>query len=295
MSLRYALLAAFCFAMGTVLMQRGTLQTEAGSEDPRFYVQILRRPVWLLGALFSLIGGGLHLLALSEGPVVLVEPVLTLSVVMALPLGVWLTGQHVHRPEIVGACMVIGGLTAFQVFANTTGGVSLPSAQRWLIGGGLTVSIAVGALWLSRGRRAAIVAAMLGIAAGAAFGLAAAFDKLFVNQIHHGPALLQWSLYALCIASLCGGAIQQAALKTGVLAPAIASVNVSNLLVAVALGLWVFQEELAHGNGRLVGAALGLALTVLGVMTLTGATAVMKGGRRAKTEERISSVATPRR
>ena len=56
MSFLFAFLAAFCFALGTVLMQRGTLQTASAAHDPRFYVQILRRPVWLLGVVFSGLG-----------------------------------------------------------------------------------------------------------------------------------------------------------------------------------------------------------------------------------------------
>ena len=44
-----ALAAAVCFALGNVAQQRGTLDTEAGEGDPRFLVQILRKPVWLAG------------------------------------------------------------------------------------------------------------------------------------------------------------------------------------------------------------------------------------------------------
>jgi hypothetical protein len=48
-----ALLAAVAFAFGTVLQQKGTLETDAEEGDPRFLVQILRRPVWALGALLT--------------------------------------------------------------------------------------------------------------------------------------------------------------------------------------------------------------------------------------------------
>jgi hypothetical protein len=36
-----AVLAAFLFAAGTVLQQRGTLTTAAAEDDPRFLLQIL--------------------------------------------------------------------------------------------------------------------------------------------------------------------------------------------------------------------------------------------------------------
>ena len=46
------------FALGTVLQQKGTLTTAATEGDPRFLLQILRRPVWLAGAVCQSIGLG---------------------------------------------------------------------------------------------------------------------------------------------------------------------------------------------------------------------------------------------
>jgi len=51
-----ALLAAFSFALGTVLQQRGTLQTSAVEGDPRFLREIIRKPVWLLGGSLQIFG-----------------------------------------------------------------------------------------------------------------------------------------------------------------------------------------------------------------------------------------------
>jgi hypothetical protein len=45
-----AFMAATCFAVGTVLQQKGALSTDAGGDDSRFLVQILREPIWLCGA-----------------------------------------------------------------------------------------------------------------------------------------------------------------------------------------------------------------------------------------------------
>jgi hypothetical protein len=51
-----AIVAAVLFALGTVLQQKGTLTTEAAADDPRFLIQILRRPVWLAGAVLQSTG-----------------------------------------------------------------------------------------------------------------------------------------------------------------------------------------------------------------------------------------------
>jgi hypothetical protein len=103
MAVGLALVAAFLFAVGTVLWQRGTLQAEAKASDPRFYVQILARPAWLAGTALTVLGGLCQIAALNQGPIVVVQPILVLSLVFALPFGVWLTDQRVGRWEVLGA------------------------------------------------------------------------------------------------------------------------------------------------------------------------------------------------
>lgn len=88
-----ALLAAFAFALGNVLQQKGALETPATGDDPHFLIQILRRPVWLAGAACQ--GGGwvLQAVALDTGSLVVVQSITTMSLVIALPVGKRLTGQ----------------------------------------------------------------------------------------------------------------------------------------------------------------------------------------------------------
>src|SRR6478735_11610382 len=116
MAVVLALLAAVVFGVGTVLQQKGALSTTAGLTDPRFYVQILKEPIWLLGITCNGLGALLQLAALSKGPLVVVQPVLTLSLVVALPIGHWLTDQELGRRELVGAAAVVGGIVVFLLF-----------------------------------------------------------------------------------------------------------------------------------------------------------------------------------
>jgi hypothetical protein len=61
------LLAAFAYALGNVLQQKGTLETKAPEGDPRFLAEILRKPVWLLGMIMSIVGWVLQAAALKDG------------------------------------------------------------------------------------------------------------------------------------------------------------------------------------------------------------------------------------
>ena len=134
-----ALLAAVCFAFGTVLQQKGTLEAPAGGGDPRFLLQILRRPVWIAGGLFQ--GGGwvLQAAALDRGSLVVVQSICTLSLVFALPLGMRITHQHVGRREVGGAAAVVIGIVLFISVAQSNTGTSNPSATQWWIAGILMI------------------------------------------------------------------------------------------------------------------------------------------------------------
>ncbi len=44
-----ALLAAFTFALSSVLQQRATMDTQAAEGDPNFLKEVICKPVWLLG------------------------------------------------------------------------------------------------------------------------------------------------------------------------------------------------------------------------------------------------------
>ena len=96
--------------------------------------------------------------------------------------------------------------------------------------------------------------------------------KVFVGELHHGfgALLSSWTSYALILSAVLGFTLQQSALKTGVLAPAMASSNAMTLFASTLLGSILFDETLAHGDGRLIPAVIGLAAALVGVSVLAG-------------------------
>ena len=112
-----------------------------------------------------------------------------------------------------------------------------------------------------------------GMAAGVCFALQAAVTKVFVTELGHGVVSLfsEWTTYALIASAVVGFVLQQSALKTDVLAPAMASSNAVTLFASVAFGITVFGETLSHGHGRLAPAIIGLAMATVGIVLLAGA------------------------
>jgi len=268
-----ALLAAFAFALGNVLQQKGTLQAPAPEGDPRFLAQILRQPVWLAGGGLQVGGWILQAAALDRGPLVVVQSLTTMSLVIALPLGARITGQRITRRVTLGAVAMVAGVVLFLAVGSPQGGTSTPPAAAWWSAGLSSAAIIAILFSLGRRRRGAPRALMFGCAAGVGFALQAAVTKVFMTVIGKGlPAVLSsWTIYVLIASALAGFVLQQSALKTGVLAPAMASANSVTLFASVVLGITVFGERISNGNARLAPAIAGLAVALGGIVLLAGA------------------------
>jgi len=206
-----ALLAAFAFALGTVLQQRGTLQTSAAEGDPRFLAEIIRKPVWLLGGSLQICGWVLQAAALERGSLALVQSLCALSLVFALPLGVRLTGQRVGRRSIIGACATLIGIVSFVAVGQPQGGTTQPESGAWWTSVLIIVSLMLLLAWLANRHRGSVAAALFATAAGLSYAFQAAVTKVFMTQIGYGLGVIlsSWTTYALILSALAGFALQQ--------------------------------------------------------------------------------------
>jgi drug/metabolite transporter (DMT)-like permease len=290
MAAALALFAALAFALGTTLQQRGTLQTDAPEGDPRFLAEIIREPVWLCGALLQACGWVLQAAALDRGTLLVVQSLCTLSLVFALPLGVRLTDQHVSGRSIAGAAATVTGVVLFITVGQPESGNSRPPASAWWTSG-VVIGVAMVLLaGVARRHRGGVAAAVFATAAGLGFAFQAAVTKVFVTELGNGvaPLLSSWTTYVLILSALAGFVLQQSALKTGFLAPAMAASNATTLVASVVLGIAIFEESL-DGGGRLVVAVLGLVLAAVGVVLL----AVPPRSRSSSAEPAASTFPVP--
>lgn len=271
-----AIVAAVLFALGTVLQQKGAMSTDAGEGDPRFLVQILRRPVWIAGAILMASGWVLQAMALDRASLVVVQSLTALQLVVALPLGAILTAQHIGRRELTGAALTMLGIVFFITAGQPQGGTTHPSATSWWVAC-VTIAVLVIALVAVGARfRGAARALTLGAAAGLGFGLQAAVTKTFVTEIGGGILSLlgSWSVWVLILSALTGFALQQSSLKTGILAPAMASANSVTLFTSVVLGIGVYGETISKNGAAHSGSAFaGLAVAIIGIAFLAGSDA----------------------
>jgi drug/metabolite transporter (DMT)-like permease len=266
-----ALIAAILFALGVVLQQRGAMAAPSATSRG-FLRSITTNPSWLGGAAAQLCGWVAQAVALDRGQLFVVQPIISLQIVFALPLGVVLTGQHVHRRQWLGAIAVVAGLAVFLAVSNPSAGRDSASSVTWVLAG-LSVAI-VAALLVAVGRRqhAVTKAAFLGAAAGVVFGFQAAVTKVFVKVVPDGigAILHSPSTYAMIASAIVGFYLCQASLQVGVLAPAVATMNIATPATSMILGRVVFLEAPSRSTGGTIASLFALGVLACGLVAISG-------------------------
>jgi drug/metabolite transporter (DMT)-like permease len=269
-----ALGAALLFAFGTVLQQKeaaaapGDQALKAG-----FLLRLARRPVWLAGMAADGAGYVCQAAALGVGKLVVVQPLLAATVVFALPIGAWITGQRAGQREWISAAVVTAGLGAFLVLADPGGGRDDATAVGWAVTGAVAAPLCVGLVLASRGRRPAMKASLLGIATGVLWGISAALTKAVVEELDEGVVslLTDWHLYLLVAVGWASLTLAQASLQAGALAPAVATQATMDPIASVLIGTLAFDETIHESALGLTGSALALAVMIGGLAVLSAA------------------------
>ncbi|MCW3007049.1 MAG: hypothetical protein JWP17_1675 [Solirubrobacterales bacterium] len=274
MDIILAVAAALFFALGTVLQQKAGLDHPAQGSSAGLLVQMARRPVWLLGISCDGLGFICQFIALSVGSLAVVQPLLVLSVVFALPLGVVFTGQRVQRLDVCAAIVVTVGLIAFLTIANPHGGRQNAPLGDWLITGAVVLLITAPLLLASRRvHTAAGKAALLGSATGVLFGLSAALTDVTGHRFDDGilTVFTSWPLYALIVVGYISMTLSQLSLNTGTLAPAIATQMSWDPIASLVLAIVLLHESLDSSPLRIVATVIALAAALGGVAVLARA------------------------
>lgn len=242
-------------------------------------VHLARRPLWLLGNALDGVGYLFQFLALRRGSLVLVEPLLVLSLVFALPVAAALDRRRVSPSEVASTGVVVAGLALFLGVARPGLGHPDASAEAWTVLSGVVSVVCVAAVTGARLRRGRPAAALLGFGSGLAFGYVAAVSERTGHLLDAGVAhaLASWEPYAMVVGATAALLLTQSAFNAGDLRLSLPTLTVAQPLVAVAIGLVVFGEHIEVGGIAPVVEGLGLAMVTVGVFAL-GRSPVIGGG-----------------
>src|SRR5439155_16911808 len=127
--------------------------------------------IWLGGIAAIMVGNGLQAWALGIGSLAVVEPVLTSSLLFALPLSASWRRERLRRRDWIGAVMVSAGLGLLVgVGAPTAGRSDMPQYEWLLLGlstwGLALVLLAIGLRSPWPSTRASLTGASAGVVVG---------------------------------------------------------------------------------------------------------------------------------
>lgn len=267
-----ALLAAGTFAVSAVLQQRAAREApENESLSWRLIVDLLHRRIWLVGMGCVLLAYLLQAVAFDFAPVAVVEPVVGVEIVLALPLAARLRRRALGRREWIGAAAVVLGIGAFLGLSQPEGGNSEPALYHWAIAALPALGAATLALGIGRVTKGPRRATVLATAAGLSFGITALLTQSVVQLLGSSgvtSVIESWQVYALVLLAPLGFTVAQSAYQAGPLAlslPVIDSLEPSSAVVLAAIA---FQQRISLETGHLVGELAAAAIAIVGIFLL---------------------------
>src|SRR5512132_3025390 len=271
-----AILAAVSFAVAATLWQKAALSLAGVSfRHPKSFLVLLTRWVWLLGLAAQIVGVLLQAAALDRGRVSIVQPLLVTTVIWALPLGYFMTGQKITRRVVLGAVVIVVGLGVFASFADPAAGVDDAPGSDWVASIVVIGAICAALLLFSNRGSLTMKAATLGTLAGVLYGRSATLMTPVVESLHAeglGAVVGGWEFWVWAGAGLVGFLFQQLSLSTGRLVPSVATVSVANPVISVMLGALVLQERFdKNPPWHAVLGVGGLALALFGAVVIASA------------------------
>ncbi|WP_169317519.1 DMT family transporter [Gordonia hirsuta] len=243
-----ALIASVLFAVAAVLQQKGT---EGIADDDSlglgFFATLVKRKVWVAGITADIAGFIFQAAALAIGSLLLVQPLLVSSLLFALPLAAYGQRRRLRASEWFWAAVLIAALIIFLVLGEPSEGITQPTLKSWIFPLAFLVMVTLvcvrGSSRMPHGSARSLV---LAIAAGMLLGFSAAFTKTGIDAF--GKSLLDglasWEFWAMAVTATLGTLWQQSSYQAGDVQTSLPTVTVMKPMVAMALGLTIYQEHL---------------------------------------------------
>lgn len=267
-----ALSAACSFAAAAILQQEAAQTVDPSAAlHLRLLLDLLRRPRWVAGIAMLVMGFSLQAVALANGPVALVQPIVATELAFAIPIAIWRRHRRAGRREWFGIALVLGGVSGFLIVASPAPGITEPDLADWLrtmVPAGTIVVLAVLVAGTRKGPRRA---SLLGAAAGVSFALLAVLTKAVTHQLGNGmgATFTNWEIYILVGFGIAALVVSQSAYQAGPLALSMPAISTIEPVVAVTIGDTLFEEQARLGGAALaleVGAAL---IALMGLVLLS--------------------------
>jgi drug/metabolite transporter (DMT)-like permease len=268
-----ALGSAVCFGFTGAMQHAAAMRVEQRKAlRPGLLLDLARQRIWLLSLVANVCGSVLQALALANGPIVLVEPLLVSGLLFAVLIRSIMARQRPAVPVLLGATLCGASLAVFLLLAAPSGGSAWLSFGQALplaitLGVALAACLAIASRFPGEPRTFALAAG-----AGLLYGVTAGVAKLALGLVQTsglGALLRSWPLYAIAVVGPAGFLLNQNAYQADdTMAPALAVITVTDPLVGIGVGVLWLNEDLRPGAGPVIGQAIALIGLVVGVWLL---------------------------
>ena len=276
MTVIFALLTAASSAVSVTTQHIAS--SAGGSHRPKgwaFIWHLFRSPMWLFGWIALAASFLFQSLALHNGQLSVVQPLLVTELIFGLLLRRFWIHQSLKPMAWVSAGVTCVGLAAFLAVGQPEGGNASPISGHWLSAGTffglLAVVLTLAAQRGSPSRRAALYAC----AAAILWSLVATLIKTateILTQSGLSGLFTDWPVYALALCGGLGVLLEQAALHAGPLRSSQPFLVIVDPLVSIALGVWLFNQRFTGDALTLLLAGGAFGVMCLGAIRLTRST-----------------------
>jgi hypothetical protein len=273
-----ALVSALLLGLASVADQRSTKQVQSRRAlSPRIFVDLARRPLWLIAIAANIAGFALQVVALSFGSIALVQPLLVCDLIFAVVILGFLRrrsdirvpgGRRKAVTALAGVAAATIGIAGFLAIGRPSAGhiqvsfATLPPLAigfAAVVGGCLTVA--------ARSRKLQPLA--LALACGVSYGVAAYLVKLVTSEFGGGlgEVFTSWPVYVFAVVGPLGYLLNQNAFQQGtLLAPVQAIITSADPVISIALGIAWLHVRLRGGPPDIAGEIVSILLIITGIV-----------------------------
>lgn len=277
MAVLVAKAAALFYALASVLQQREAERQPSERElRPSLLARLAVRPKWLAGLVFDIAGYVAQWIALSNGSLVLVQPLLVVGLLFALPIKAKVSPYRMHGWDWSGAVLTTLGLAVFLTVSHPAAGHPEVRALTWSVMLAATVVVSAALVFAGVGSSPRWKAMSYGTAAGVLYGACAALTKACTHLLSLGVGTLfeTWQPYVLAVGGIAGMVLAQSAFQAGPLDASLPTLSAADPVLSVVIGAVAFGEAIRTGVVPTTLEALSLVVMVLGIFMLAHTEAV---------------------
>lgn len=221
---------------------------------------------------------GLQAAALSQGSVLLVQALLMLSLLFALPISAMLAHRTVTVFGWIWAVLLTAAVIVIVTVGNPQAGLSRASLGTWVAVAAVLTPILVGCVVTARISGGVLAAVLFAVVSGSLWALFAVLTKGVVSRFGDGFWAVMRTPETFAWVAVAFGALawEQSAFQAGDLTASMPTMEVSKPLVATALGIFVLGETLDTSY-------TGVIVLVVAALVMMAATAALaRGGAVAR-------------